>query len=250
MNNVETYRDDLEALVKRGRALLDRVMRLANSKKDSQLDLVNAGSYQLWYTEACAVIKQLLPDRLGEFIQLYQGDGKRKNMLQANFNIQDWLRFREPAGMTENNQIALVYSLLLTQVTILESVRVRFESRLVDIRQMVQADLFDSELDAAREMAKRGFFRAAGALAGVVLEKHLLQVVENHNLKVTRKAPSIAALNDLLKENEVVEQTDWRAIQHLADLRNRCSHATAREPAEDEVETLLSGVEKYTKMLF
>ena len=37
MNNVEKYKDDLEALVKRGRALVDRVMRLANSKKDLTL---------------------------------------------------------------------------------------------------------------------------------------------------------------------------------------------------------------------
>ena len=38
------------------------------------------------------------------------------------------------------------------QLAILGAVRARFESSLFDIRQLVQADLFDSELDAAGEL--------------------------------------------------------------------------------------------------
>ncbi len=45
------------------------------------------------------------------------------------------------------------------------------------------ADLFDSELESAKELSKKGFLRAGGALAGVVLEKHLAQVMTNHGLK-------------------------------------------------------------------
>ena len=52
-------------------------------KQYEELAKKTAGSfeknYQIWYTEACAVVKQLLPDRLTEFVQLYRGDGKRKN---------------------------------------------------------------------------------------------------------------------------------------------------------------------------
>jgi hypothetical protein len=44
-----------------------------------------------------------------------------------------------------------------------------------DIKVMVQAGLFDSDLDAAGELAKNKFTRAAGASAGVVLERHLAQ---------------------------------------------------------------------------
>ena len=48
-------------------------------------------NYQSWYTQACAVVKQLLPDRLPEFVQLYHGDGKRKVIDISTYNIQDWL---------------------------------------------------------------------------------------------------------------------------------------------------------------
>jgi hypothetical protein len=48
-------------------------------------------NYQKWYTEAHAVIRQLIPDRLVEFEQLYKGDGKRRGIDSITYNIQDWL---------------------------------------------------------------------------------------------------------------------------------------------------------------
>jgi hypothetical protein len=129
-------------------------------------------------------------------------------------------------------------------------VKARFESSLFEIRQLVQADLFDSELDVANELAKNKFTRAAGALAGVVLEKHLAQVCDNHGLKVTKKAPGISALNDTLKEAAVIEIPQWRFVQHLAAIRNLCDHDKKTEPTAEQVEDLIAGVTKMTKTLF
>ena len=47
------------------------------------------------------------------------------------------------------------------QLAILTAVRARFESSLFDIRHLVMADLFDSELDAAETLAKKNFLRGA-----------------------------------------------------------------------------------------
>ncbi|MBF8277611.1 MAG: hypothetical protein HW390_2684 [Candidatus Brocadiaceae bacterium] len=38
--------------------------------------------------------------------------------------------------------------------------------------------------------------RAAGDLAGVVLERHLQRVAENHKRPIRKKAPTISDLND------------------------------------------------------
>lgn len=109
-------------------------------------------------------------------------------------------------------------------MAILKSVQSRFESSLFDIRQLAQADLFDSELDAAKELAKNKFSRAAGALAGVVLERHLAEVCDNHAIKIAKKAPAISDLNDALKGADVIDIPTWRSVQHLADIRNLCDH--------------------------
>ena len=136
------------------------------------------------------------------------------------------------------------------QLAIVKSVKARFDSSLFDIRQLVQADLFDSELDGAKELAKHKFTRAAGALAGVVLERHLAQVCDNHAVRVTKKAPGIADLNDALKAANVIAVPQWRFVQHLADIRNLCDHNKMSEPTAEQVDDLVGGVMKITKTLF
>lgn len=110
--------------------------------------------------------------------------------------------------------------------------------------------MFDSELSAASDLLKKGFIRASGAIAGVVLEKHLSQVLDNHNLSTRKKHPSISDFNDLLKNGDVLDTPNWRQIQRLGDIRNLCDHNKDREPTKDEAQELISGVEKFTKTLF
>ena len=120
---------------------------------------------------------------------------------------------------------------LKTQLEILKSAEARFQSSLFDIRQLVRADLFDSELDACRELAAHGFLRAAGAIAGVILEKHLRQVIADHGIDVRKAEPTINDFNDQLKKAGVLDVPAWRQIQRLGDIRNLCGHSKHREPS-------------------
>ena len=92
--------------------------------------------------------------------------------------------------------------------------------------------------------------RAAGALAGVTLESHLSRISANHNLKISKKNPTIADFNDELKNNGIYDVPDWRFIQRLGDIRNLCVHAKERDPTKDEVDELIEGVQKVIKTLF
>ena len=166
--------------------------------------------YQEWYSEASAMIRQLLPDRHAEFVELYRSDSRRKSINLETFSIQDWLKGMRLAadpvtGQKLYDEFAGVTMRLQTQVEILKSASRRFDSSLFEIRQLVQADLFDSELEAAASLAKHGFFRAAGAVAGVVLEKHLAEVASNHGITMRKKHPGISDWNDALKEGSVLD---------------------------------------------
>jgi hypothetical protein len=209
-------------------------------------------SYQSWYSESLALIKQLLPDRLTDFIRLYEKPKGRKDISFENYRIEDALQglriTRYGHEVVAAPKSALPH--LKQQVAILQSIKGRFESSLYDIRQLVQADLLDSELDAARELLKHKFTRAAGAVSGVVLEKHLLEVCLNHNIKITKKHPTIADLNDILKNSAVIETAQWRFHQHLADIRNLCDHNKQKEPTSEQVGNLIEGVSKVTKTVF
>ena len=182
------------------------------------------------------------------------GDGRRREIDSTTFTVQDWMQgFRvkkDSFGKKHFEDLAIVIMRFRTQIYILNSVQERLFSKICDIKQFVQADVFDSELDAARELAAHGFLRASGAVAGVVLERHLSQVSVNHNIKTRKRNPTIGDFNDLLKNGGVLDTPSWRQIQRLADIRNLCAHNKQREPTEEEVEELISGVEKYTKTLF
>ncbi len=136
------------------------------------------------------------------------------------------------------------------QLSILMSIKSRFESSLFDIKQILQADLFDSELSAAKELVKNGFLRGAGAMTGVVLEKHLEHVCLNHKIVISKKNPTISDLNDLLKNNNVLDTPSWRYIQRLGDLRNLCDHNKKREPTSEELNELIDGADKILKTIF
>jgi hypothetical protein len=109
--------------------------------------------------------------------------------------------------------------------------------------------LFDNELEAAEELNKKGFHRAAGAVAGVVLEEHLSTVCSQHKISAP-KNPTISTLNDLLKKNDVIDTPTWRLIQHLGDIRNLCDHNKSTPPTAVQIQELIQGVRKTIKTLF
>lgn len=206
-----------------------------------------ASEYQRWYSEAKALIRQVIPDRLADFVRHYERQANRKVLQADNYTIEDYLQ-RLSRGDFVSMKAGI--SRMEQQLFILKSAQQRFKSSLFDIRQLVAADLFDGEIDAARALAKNGFLRAAGAVCGVVLEKHLTQVCENHKVTLAKKHPTIADLNDALKNADVIDTPRWRANQHLADVRNLCDHAKAKEPTKEQVGELIEGVAKVLKTLF
>jgi hypothetical protein len=120
----------------------------------------------------------------------------------------------------------------------------------MDLTAVLQADLFDSEIEAAGALAKNGYLRASGAICGVVIEKHLTHIKGVHNFKITKKNPGISDLAQLLRTSGVITLAQERFIQSLADTRNLCSHAKGREPTKDEISELVEGTGKVLKTVF
>lgn len=268
ITNLEKYKTDLARLLKTGNKLLMAIQNesktegfqmQAKKQLGKDFDEYIKGlpdfkdKYQQWYSESLIVIKQLLPDRTNDFIRLYEKSSKRKDISYENYVVEDYLqgltitRGWEKEVVVDTSAAIPKFS---QQLNILKSVEARFESSLFDIIQLVQADLFDSELDAAKELNKNKFMRGAGAIAGVVLEGHLSQVCTSHKLTILKKNPTISTFNDLLKDNSAIDVATWRFIQHLGDIRNKCDHKGTSEPTKEEVNELIDGVEKIIKTVF
>jgi hypothetical protein len=234
--NLAKYKKDIDKLIKKG----EKLLYILSTKKD----LIKFWKeYEIWYSESLSLVKIILPDRREDFEKYYY---QERELFLKNNGFFENLDFFENLGDEAKKAMILFEN----QLSIVKAAKKRFETSLFDIKQLLQADLFDSELDAARELNNKGFIRGAGAIAGVVLEKHLSQVCKKHNLKVIKKNPTINDFNQILKDKEVIDIPTWRSIQHLADLRNLCDHEKEREPKKEEIEDLINGVEKIIKNIF
>ncbi len=265
--NLERYKKDLERLLGLGVTLdlamtkelwkddgFSKQVRKQFGEKDGEAILKNLPefktSYEEWYSESLVLLRQLPPDRLSNFVGLYERPRTRKSADYENYVIQDYLQgLTVTCGGVKIAEPVAALPKFRQQRAILEAAKVRFESSLFEIRQLVQADLFDSEIDAARELLKNRFTRAAGAVAGVVLERHLRQVCEDHSVKITKKNPGISFLNELLKANSVIDLPQWRHISLLGDLRNLCDHDKLKEPTRAQVSDLIDGTVKAIKTI-
>ena len=209
--------------------------------------------YQSWYSEALALIKQVLHDRLDDFASYYEYPRVRKEITFENYRIRDYLqgisitrRFGD--GVVVDGKAAV--PVFAQQLNIVKAAKESLNSSLIELTSILQADLFDSEIDSARALAKSGFLRGAGAICGVVIEKHLKQACNTHGITIRKKNPTISDFNQALKDKNSISIPQWRFIQHLADIRNICDHDKGKEPEKNEIDDLIAGTDKVLKTIF
>lgn len=240
----EKIQKDLEKLFDDGSEL---VPLIATGKND----IIIMNKYQKWYSQSLLVIKQLLPERFEEFKECYKLD-KRKTINPSTYKLFDYFSgiSVSRAGNSCFNVKSVAYTQMSIQLNILDSVKTVIDSSLSDVRGILESELFDNELDSARHLLKNGYLRASGAICGVILETHFSNIVKNHNLKITKKDPSINDYNELFKQEKIYDIINWRFIQHLGDIRNFCDHKKQREPLKEEIEELINGTDKVIKTIF
>src|SRR3954464_5420173 len=105
-SNLDRYKEELAQLIKRGDRL-DLAMQhecfpnkvrapfeeaMGKEKAAEFLKALPRFSvgYQAWYSEAVALIRQTLPDRLGDFVAHYEAP-KRKELTPHTYRIADYL---------------------------------------------------------------------------------------------------------------------------------------------------------------
>jgi len=106
ISNLEHYRKDLDSLLASGNALTPSLNHYCFKQDFEEVVKQQFGeksgaylaslppfqkAYQPWYSEAKALIKQLLPDRLDDFIRHYEKPKSRKEITYESYRIEDCL---------------------------------------------------------------------------------------------------------------------------------------------------------------
>lgn len=257
LNNISKYQKDIDRLISDSEELWmglfyelkdeykDEYNSLSEEQKERFSQYSFTDKYNEWYNESLSVIKQLIPERYDDFVGYYKAS-KRKALTYETYVISDYLIRLSTVTLSKKSVVRKFQQ----QINIVKSLKERFNSSLYDIKQLLQADIFDSELESASELCKKGFYRAAGAVCGVVIEKHLQQVVISHGLSISKKHPTINDYNDLLKNNNIIDIATFRRIQLMGDIRNECDHNKNSEPKKESIEELIDLTNKLIKNVY
>ena len=112
---------------------------------------------------------------------------------------------------------------------------------LNSVRNLVQAEVFSSELEQAEELLKSGYATAAAVIAGVVLETTLRDLCSNHELE----HGSLNKMNDDLAKIGAYNASQKKRITALAAIRNSAAHGKPEEFTAADVRGMIDDVERF-----
>jgi hypothetical protein len=257
----DTLKIEIESLISEGKQLRLYLMNAFKEDNhltfyDEQLKYIDVSTlpsfysfYEKWYTHSLLYVKKFVPDRIKDFTDLYRNND-RKDLTLYTYTISDVILGLILPEMTIEDIASVAITKVWQQISILESVYTLIDSSIYNMEFELQANIFDSELDASKELWKNDFLRASGIICGVILEKHLKQVCLAHQINISKKTPTLNDFAELLKSKNVIGIPEWRHIQLMADIRNSCSHDRESEPTKNQVKDLLDGTDKIIKTIF
>jgi len=242
---------DLLVLQDEGQALAGK---LGRSRKVGSFEV----DYQRWYTRALPLVKSVAADRFAEFRGLYEGGASNEEMLNGAYAVQDYLRGvplvdyskfdKKISGFRDTSRQA-ARRCLLSQAAILGSLEPRAEWARVEVEDRVRTEIQETELEAARCLIKFSA-RAAGTLAGAVLELHLKRLCGKHRVKLAKQKPHIRDYAEALHLARVLESKLAQHILWLANTRDRCALKQDAPPKKAQARDLIDGTHWLIKNVF
>jgi hypothetical protein len=116
--------------------------------------------------------------------------------------------------------------------------------QLVQLRQLVQAEVFDDFLEQAEHLLSSGYHQAAGVIAGCVLEDGLRKLCAKHAIPITDR-PKLDTMNADLAKAGVYNKLAQKRITAIADLRNKAAHGEWTVFSEQDVREMVTAVRRF-----
>ena len=112
---------------------------------------------------------------------------------------------------------------------------------LMSIKNLIQAEVFDSELEQAEELLDSGYKLAAGVIAGVVLETTLRDLCSREGIPHGK----LDTMNAVLAKAGLYNKLQQKRITALADIRNNAAHGKPEEFTEQDVRNMIRDIETF-----
>ncbi len=112
---------------------------------------------------------------------------------------------------------------------------------LSSLKNLVQAEVFESELEQAQELLKSGYKLASAVIAGVVLETALRDLSTANQMTHGK----LDTMNAQLAKAGIYNKLQQKRITAIADIRNSAAHGKPEEFTEADVESMIRDIESF-----
>lgn len=199
--------------------------------------------YQSRYHHVSLYVKEFWPERLKEFNEFYDTNKNRKELNFLNYTIKDYILWYSTNIISYERFVSTVYNKYEQQYSIFKNIWESIDSKIVNIRDLIHADLLESQIDEAKVLLKNWYQRASWAICWVIIEEHLQKVSSNSWLKLSKKDPWIWDLNQGLYDSKIIDLLTFKEISIAGTLRNLCDHKKTVEPTKDNIKQLIEKTE-------
>ena len=114
---------------------------------------------------------------------------------------------------------------------------------LNSFKQIVQAEVFDSELEQARSLLNSGYKNSSAVIAGVVLETAIKELCVNNGIELEKK--KLTRLNEDLAKAGVYNALQQKLITAMADIRNNAAHGDYDQFTKEDVIRMIEDIERF-----
>ncbi|MDD2776300.1 MAG: DUF4145 domain-containing protein [Gallionella sp.] len=194
---------------------VERTLQLKNSEHFGQYQEVDPDMFLNWCVKARSLISNACGKESEHYVSFVDGE--------------------KPTPYGDN------YEIFKRVKAVFLAAREDFEGGyLVSVRNLVQAELAESELDQARELLQSGYISAAAVVTGVVLENTLRTLCDNHSICHGKLDKMNSDLAKAGQYNALVQ----KRVTALAAIRNSAAHGKTAEFQRSDVESMIDEVER------
>lgn len=213
---------ELDELVKIGNELT-----VMSQSSDSSLDDTQIIRASMWV------------GRIGQIIRSLYGD---KNSYL--YRYEEILKTPQFYKMHSNNYIHIG-----VMTGIIAAVQHEFnKGLLVDIRRLIQADIFADFLEMGEYLLNENYKDAAAVIIGGVLENSLRKLATAHGISIVNssgKMLTLEPLNGECAKMNIYDKLVQKQITSWGDLRNKAAHGHYAEYDESQVRLMLLFVQQF-----
>ncbi|SFQ57724.1 protein of unknown function [Halopseudomonas formosensis] len=166
---------------------------------------------------------------------------KVKNLL-SNLCGEDSQHFTAFIESGKATSFSSNYTILQQMKAVFMAAKEDFEGGYLNsVRNLVQAEVFDNELDQAKELLSSGYAAAAAVIAGVVLETTLRNMCRDNGIPLGK----LDKMNADLTKQGVYNSLTQKRITALAGVRNSAAHGKTEEFSKGDVNSMINEIERF-----